>query len=169
MMNRLVMWVSLLACAMIQGMLPSWQSMGQAKPPLLLGAVIYYALSRENTLYLEAAILAGLLQDSLDLTPHGFSVLAFVTVGLLVHQYRDRVFGEHWFTHIMLGVACSVLVTFILYILLVGGSLRKDIPFSFVLTKALGMSLLGIVIIPLVYKSVETLDHAMGNVRRGEI
>lgn len=167
-MNRLVLWVVLLSCATVQAMVPAWQSFGQAKPPLLLGAVIYYALSRTGFQVLEASILAGLLQDSLGPIPHGFSVLAFVAVGLLVNHYRDRVFGEHWFTHMMLGIACSVLVTIILYLLLVGAGLRTGVSFSFVMTKALGMSLLAMVLVPAVYKSIEKLDRSLGNLSRGE-
>jgi len=168
-MNRLVLWVSLLSCATLQAVLPAWQSLGQAKAPLLLGAVLYYALSRSGFQVLEASLLAGLLQDSLGPIPHGFSVIAFVCVALLLNHYRDRVFAEHWFTHVMLGVGSSVIVTLLLYVLLVGAGQRTGVSFSFVMTKALGMSLLGIVAIPLVYKSIETLDRALGNVQRGDL
>lgn len=167
-MKRLVLWTSIICCAMIQAVIPAWHHIGQAKAPLLLGAVLYYALSRPGFEVLEAAFLAGILQDSLGPIPHGFSVLAFVIVGLLVHQYRDRVFGEHWFTHIMMGVGASVMVTLLLYLLLVGSGERSGVRFAFALTKSLGMSLLGIVVFPLVYKSIETLDRALGNLKTGE-
>ncbi len=166
-MNSLVLWASIFCCAMIQAVIPAWHHLGQAKVPLLLGAVLYYALSRHGFEVLEAAFLAGILQDSLGPIPIGYSVLAFVGVGLLVHQYRDRVFGEHWFTHIMMGIGASVLVTLVLYLLLVGSGLRSGVGFAFVLTKSLGMSLLGIVAFPLVYKSIETLDRSLGNLKRG--
>lgn len=168
-MKRIVLWASLFACAVLQAVLPAWLGLGQAKPPLLLGAVLYYALSRDHTDVLEAAVLAGLLQDSLGPIPIGFSVLAFVSVGLLVNQYRDRVFGEHWFTHVIMGVGASVMVTMILYLLLVGSGMRTGVSFSFVMSKSLGMSLLGIVIFPLVYVCIEKLDIALGNVPRREI
>mgnify|MGYP000106075071 CR=1 FL=1 len=168
-MNRLVLWVSMFTCAMIQAVVPAWHSLGQAKAPLLLGVVLYYALSRVTFQVLEASILAGLLQDSLGPIPVGFSVLAFVFVGLLVNQFRDRVFGEHWFTHVIMGIGASVIVTMILYILLVGAGLRTGVSFSFVMSKSLGMSLLGIVTFPVVYFSIEKLDRALGNVNRGEI
>jgi len=164
--NRLVLWVSMFFCAMIQAILPAWSELGQAKPPLLLGAVLYYALSRDDLQVVESAVLAGLLQDSLGPIPHGFSVLAFVIVALLVNRYRERVFGDHWFTHVMIGIGSSALVCFILYLLLVGGGLRTGVGFAFVLSKALGMSLLGMVIIPLVYKIIESLDFHLGNVSR---
>ncbi len=168
-MNRLVMIVSLVLCAMAQAVLPAWTALGQAKPPLLLGGVLYYALTRNNSQVIEAAVIAGLLHDSLGLIPLGFSVIAFLPVALLTNNYRDRVFGDHWFTHIMLGVASAALVTFILYLLLVSSGLRGGIRMPFVLSKAVGMSLMGIVIIPLVFKCIERLDYLLGNVELKEV
>ena len=168
-MNRVVLLVSLVLCALVQAMLPTWTAMGQAKPPVLLGGVLYYALTRNNSLVVEAAVIAGLLQDSLGPIPMGFSVVAFLPVALLTNHYRARVFGDHWFTHVMLGIASAALVTFILYLLLVSGGLRPGVRAPFVLSKALGMSLLGMVCIPLVFKVIERLDYTLGNVELKEI
>lgn len=168
-MSRLVLWVSIIGCAMLQAILPAWMALGQAKPPLLLGAVLYYALSRDNLQVLEASILAGILQDSLGPIKLGFSVVAFVTVALLVNHYRERVFADHWFTHVMIGIGSSVLVCFILYVLLVAGDLRAGVQFPFVLSKALGMSLLGVVTFPLVYTFIDHLDLWMGVTKRREL
>lgn len=165
-MNRAVMIVALCACAMFQAILPSWAAMGQAKPPLLLGAVMYYALSRSNTQGVEAAVLGGLLQDSLGPIPHGYSVLAFASIALLVCHYRERVFSEHWFTHVLMGIGASAWVTLALFLLLKGGGLRTGVGFSFVLSKALGMGMLGLVVFPLVYAVIDKLDRALGNVSR---
>ena len=162
-MNRAVLWVSLFFCALLQAVLPAWQAVGQAKPPLLLAAVLYYALSRDHHQVLESALLAGILQDGLGPIPMGVSATAFVTIGLLVNHYRERLFGDFWFTHILLGVGSSVMLSFIHYFFLVGLGLRTGIPFPFVLNKALGMSLLGIVIFPLVYRLIHHLDLALGN------
>jgi rod shape-determining protein MreD len=162
-MNRLVMIASLLLCAMVQAISPDWAALGQAKPPLLLGVVMYYALSRENTQVIECALIAGLLQDSLGPIPHGFSVIAFLSIALLINHYRERVFSDHWFTHAVMGIAASVWVCFVLYILLVGSGLRTGVPFSFAMSKALGMSLLGIVAMPILYRLIEKLDRNLGN------
>lgn len=166
-MNRLVMFSALFLCAMIQAIAPSWAGMGQAKPPLLLGVVLFYALTRSDSLVLECAVLAGLLQDSLGPIPHGFSVLAMVSVALLVNTYRDRIFAEHWFTHIMLGVASSALISLMLYILLVSTGLRNGVQISFALSKALGMSLLGMVMVPTVYWVLDHLEIQLGLHSRG--
>ena len=168
-MNRLVMFVALILCALVQAVLPAWTAMGQAKPPVLLGGVLYYALTRNDRQVIEAAVLAGILQDSLGPIPMGFSVIAFLPVALLTHHFRDRVFGDHWFTHMALGVASACLVTFILYLLLVSGGYRTGIRIPFVLSKAVGMSLLGLIFIPLVFKTIERLDHQLGNVELREV
>lgn len=161
-MNRLLMLTALFVCALMQAVAPAWSGMGQAKPPLLLGVVLYYALSREDSLVVESAVLAGLLQDSLGPIPHGFSVVAMLTVSLLVNQYRDRLFAEHWFTHITLGVASSALVSLLLYVTLVSTGLRNGVHVSFVMSKALGMSLLGLVFIPVMYQILQALEIQLG-------
>lgn len=169
MMNRLLMITAVFSCALIQAVSPAWSEMGQAKPPLLLGVVLYYALTREGSLVLETAILAGFLQDSLGPIPHGFSVLAMVAVALLVNQYRERVFAEHWFTHVTLGIASSALVSLLLYVTLVSTGLRNGVHFSFVMSKALGMSLLGMILIPVIYQCLEKLEIQLGLQPRGDL
>lgn len=161
-MNRLVMVVSLCLCAMVQAILPPWLAMGQAKAPLLLAGVVYYALTRTSLQMAEAAVLAGILQDSLGPIPLGYSVLAFLGVALLVNQFRERIFADHFFTHVMIGVAASAMVSMVLYVLLVSGGYRTGVPFSFVLSKALGMSLLGIVAFPLVFHLIREMDDRLG-------
>jgi rod shape-determining protein MreD len=164
-MNRLVMGVALCACAILQAVLPSWMGMGQAKTPFLLGGVLYYALTRGNTQPVEAALLAGLLQDSLGPIPLGASVTAFLAVALLVNRFRERIFAEHWLTHVIVGAGASTLVTILLYLFLVGSGLRAGVPFSFVLSQSLGMALLGVAVFPLTFDSLHRLDRHLGNRR----
>jgi len=161
-MKRLLMITALFCCALIQAMSPAWAGMGQAKPPLLLGVVLFYALSRDGSIVLECAVVAGLLQDSLGPIPHGFSVGAFLTAALLINQYRDRLFAEHWFTHATLGVAASAWVSLFLYVTLVSTGLRSGVQFSFVMSKALGMSLMGMIFIPIIYYAIQHLEVQLG-------
>lgn len=166
-MNRLVMVVSLCVCAMVQAVLPPWMAMGQAKAPLLLAGVVYYALTRGAVQTTEAAVFAGLLQDSLGPIPLGYSVLAFAGVGLVVNQFRERMFADQVLTHVMIGVASSALVSLVLYVLLVSGGERSGVPFSFVLSKALGMALLGVAVFPGVFGAIRGLDVRLGVLPRG--
>jgi rod shape-determining protein MreD len=147
---------------MVQAILPSWSAMGQAKPPLLLAAVLFYALGRSHGEALETAVVAGLLQDSLGPIPHGTSVLAFTSVALVINHYRERVFADHWFTHAMMGIGASAWVTLSLYILLTASGLRTGVGLPFVLSKALGMSLLGLVVMPLIYSLISRIHQALG-------
>jgi len=163
--NRLLMVVSLCVCAMAQAVIPAWNSLGMAKAPLLLAGVLYYALSRDNFQVVESAVLAGILQDSLGPIPLGFSVIAFLSVALLVNTFRDRVFAESAFAQIMLGAAASTLVSLLLFLLLVGGGYRSQVGMGFVLGKSLGMALIGIIAFPLMCRILHGLDLRLGNVR----
>ena len=117
-MNVIVLVVAVIACALCQALLPPWEFLGNAKPPVLLGAVMYYALARPRGLAVTAAILAGLLQDALDQIPLGFSVWTFVVLAILVTHYQNKIFGNHWVTHMMLGALASVGMVLTLYVLL---------------------------------------------------
>ena len=161
-MNRLVMIVSLCLCAILQAILPPWLAMGQAKAPLLLAGVVYYALTRGTRQMAEAALLGGILQDSLGPIPLGFSVLAFLGVAVLVNQFQERIFAESVLTHVIAGMAAPVLVSMCLYVLLVSGGYRAGVPFSFVMSKALGMSILGMGAFPMVFLLIRGLDDRLG-------
>jgi rod shape-determining protein MreD len=161
-MNLLVLVVAVVLCALAQALLPSWEFLGGAKPPVLLGAVIYYALVRPRGLAVTAALLAGLLQDSLDQIPLGFSAWTFCVLAILVTHYQRKIFGNHWVTHMMLGAAASAGMVFTLYaLLLTRGTLER--PLSSAVAMALGVMVLGLFVIPLVFKLVERLDHIVGN------
>lgn len=161
-MNLIVLVVSVIACALCQALLPPWEFLGNAKPPILLGAVMYYALARPRGLAVTAAILAGLLQDALDQIPLGFSVWTFVVLAILVTHYQNKIFGNHWVTHMMLGALASVGMVLTLYVLLLArGTLERSFGSAFAM--ALGVMVLGLFFIPMVFLLMERLDHRMGN------
>lgn len=167
-MNRLVMIFSIMIFALIQAVLPAWYALGQAKAPVLLGGVLYYALTREDSQVVEAAIFAGMLQDSLGPIPLGYSALAFTVVALFANHYRERVFAESIATHMLIGMAGAIVVTLLLFVLLVSDGHRVVI-LPFVMSKAWGVSLLALVTIPLCFKVVEWMDIKLGNVEMKEI
>lgn len=156
------MIVSLCLCAIVQAILPPWLVMGQAKAPLLLAGVVYYALTRGIRQMTEAAMLGGLLQDSLGPIPLGFSMIAFAAVALLLHQFQDRIFPESLLTQLLAGIVSPVGVSLILYVLLVSGGHRAGVPFTFVLSKALGMALLGLVTFPAVIHLIRAMETGLG-------
>ena len=167
-MTRMVMVFALMLCALFQAILPEWTSMGQAKAPILLGGVLYYALTRDGFLVVEAAFMAGIFQDSLGPIPFGFSVIAFCFVALLSNHFRDRVFSESWVTHVLIGMTAALIVTLILYILLVSSG-ERVLPLGFVSSKAWGTAFLGVPAIPLTFKAIEWLDVKLGNVELKEL
>lgn len=166
-MNQLVLFVSLTLCAIVQAVLPHWHTMAQAKAPVLLGGVMYYALTRRGGIALEAALVAGFLQDVLDFIPLGYSVFAFALVAQGVNRYRTRVFGGSWVTHMLLGAMASVLTTLILYVLLVATG-HIEISLGAALRKAAGVAFLGLFVISLVFWAIERLDYRLGNIRHRE-
>lgn len=165
-MNRLIMGVALSFLAMLQAILPAWRAMGSANPPLLLGGVLYYALTRSNSQFFEAALLAGLLHDCLSPIPLGFSVVGFLLAAAVIHHFRDRVFAESLFTHMLLGAAGAFLMTFCLFLLLVGSGVRRGVPFRFAFDQALGMAILGLLVFPLVCSSLQRLERVLGTLPR---
>lgn len=168
MMNHLVLFFSLAICAIVQAVLPHWYSMAQAKAPVLLGGVMYYALTRRPGIAFEAAFVAGFLQDALDLIPLGYSVFAFALVVQLVNPHRTRVFGGSWVTHVILGVGASILTTLLLYVLLVATGVDIAIPLSMAFRKSVGVAFMGLAVISLVFWAIQRLDYYLGNIHHRE-
>lgn len=161
-MNRTVMWVSLIFCAVLQAVTPAWERMGIAKLPLILAAVLFYALTRKPTQVVEAAMLGGILQDSLGQVPLGFSSTVFCLVGLTVNRFRERLFSDHWVTHILVGVAAVNAVIVLQYLQLVAAGIR-ELPASLVFLKMLGSVVLASLCAPIVYRAIARMDRMMGN------
>ncbi|MDP2989436.1 MAG: hypothetical protein Q8O57_02595, partial [Kiritimatiellota bacterium] len=93
MMNLVIMAVALLIGAVVQQVLPGLTLLGQAKAPLVLSVVLYYALHRSLALLVTAAIAGGVLCDSLEALPMGYSTTVFCVLGIVAWFYRDVVFS----------------------------------------------------------------------------
>lgn len=162
-MNLVVMLFALICGAVLQAVTPAWPLFGQAKAPILLAFVLYYALARTRGQLLQAAILAGILQDGLGMIPFGYSSFAFCMAGLAVSRFKDVVFVYQYVTHVLFGALSAFGVTLMMYILLastnqlslVGGSMALKLAGSFVL---------GGVLTPIVFKVGATLDGLVGNI-----
>lgn len=161
-MNALTMLFALVCAALVQALLPAWDWFGQAKAPVLLMLVVYYALTRGRGWMLTAAVGAGLLQDALGIIPLGYSACLFAAIGLFVQRYRDEIFGFGVVTHIVIGGLAAGVVTFLLALLLVKDGLVVWEP-AWVLSKILGAAGLGALSGPLVFRAIEHLDVRLGN------
>jgi hypothetical protein len=161
-MKLLAMLFSLVAAAVVQALLPAWGWFGHAKAPVLLGLVVYYALTRSRGWMLAAAVGAGMLQDGLGMIPLGYSACLFCLLGLVVQRYRDELYGFGVVTHVVIGCLGAGAVALGLAVLLAKDGLVVWAP-AWVLSKIAGAAGLGALSAPLVFRLVERLDLTLGN------
>lgn len=166
-MKVLLMYFSLVGAAVLQAVFPTWRWLGHAHVPVLLGVVLYYALEHSRGMMLQAAVLAGLLQDALGMIPLGYSSFCFIVVAVIASKFKDIVFVHELVTHMLFGALCSAGVTLALYGLLS----REDLValgFGWALWKTAGSLLLGAILVPLTFELLEAADRMLGNVEEGE-
>ena len=162
-MTTLLMWFVVVFGAVLQAALPAPTWLGQAQGPVLLGIVLYYGLAHTRPMMLQAAVLAGLLQDALSLSPLGYSSFVFCVVGLIVERFRDAVFVHELFTRMLFGALGAGAVTLGLYGLLAQEDLVAARA-SWVVLKTVGSLVLGAIIVPLECELLAALDRMLGNV-----
>lgn len=162
-MNWLVMIFSLICAAVAQALLPSWTVLGVARPPILLGVVMYYALTRSPEMAFLTAVLAGLTQDALSLIPLGYSACVFCLVAMSLRQFKEMVFVFRAVTHLVVGAVASAGVAMGLGLLLVFNG-QIDINLSWLATRVLGALAAGAVVVPLVFRTIEWMDLHLGNI-----
>ncbi len=160
-MTVLVMAFVLSVGALAQLLCPPLALLGQAKPPLLLAAVLYYALNRETGPLLLCALLAGLAHDLLGGVPPGWSVALYGLAGLAVGRFRTLVLTESAATAAFFGALGGAVLTAVTWLLLG--------PVGRVAVKALCAGLLGGLVAPLVFVVTRRLDQWVGNVRVREV
>jgi rod shape-determining protein MreD len=156
-MGYLIMAFSLFVAGMIQA--APWLSI--AKPPALLGVVLYYALTRERRRMLVAAVAGGFIQDALGMSPIGYSSVCFGLIGLIVNHFRNLLFTLRMVTHIVVGAVAAGAGTLCLGILLSSaGHIAGDS--TLFLSRILAATALGAVTVPLVFRFVDFLDTRLG-------
>lgn len=165
MMNLVIMSVALLIAAVAQQVLPGLTLLGQAKAPIVLSVVLYYALHRSLALVVTAAIAGGVLCDSLEAMPMGSSTTVFCILGIGAWFYRDVVFSARGVTHMVFGLLAGLGLTFGLYaILLISEESLREVSWLWVALKAIGTALLGMILAPIVFAVLERLDRLTGNI-----
>jgi rod shape-determining protein MreD len=152
--------------AALQALLPAWSGMGYAKTPILLGIVLYYALTRRRATALSIALLTGFFKDALSLSPLGCSALPFVLIAYVLNHYREEVFILHPITHVIFGAAAAMAADLLAALLLAASVPGANLGVSSVMARSLGSALLGAAATPLVYRLLWSLDLALGNVDR---
>ncbi len=165
-MSALMLLFALLAGAVIEAVLPTWAFMAQASAPIILGMVLYYALYYPRSYGLTAAVLGGLLQDSLGLVPLGYAAVCFSVVAVLVAGFRELMFMHEWLSRMWIGALAAAGYTFFLYLLLKGSGL-VGVGGAWIVLRLIGSALLGAGCVPLVMSLMETMDRKLGNVGWG--
>lgn len=117
-MIGVILAVLLVAAGLSQDIIPGPLVLGQVKAPVLLALVLYYALGHSRVTLLWAAILGGILQDSLSLVPIGYSALSFCLVGLWLHRFRKTLFTQSLVTAMGVGGLGYVLALGLVQLLL---------------------------------------------------
>ncbi len=153
----------LLAAGFLQGLLPGAAPLGMAKAPLLLSAVIYYALSHGRFTMLFTALAGGLIHDSLGFLPLGATAFCFCAAGLGVQAVRDFLFRDSLLTGIALtafGAAALTLATW-LFLQLGDSGLAPPTGNSgwMIWAKSAGSALLALVAAPPVFVLARGLDR----------
>jgi rod shape-determining protein MreD len=156
----------LLAAAFAQALVPAVGWLGMAKAPLLLSAVMYYALAHGRLTLLWAAFLGGLMQDSLGFVPLGCSAACFCLAGLAVHAVRDLLFKDSVLTVMGVTAACAAGITLVTWLFLALGEFAAMPDFGApgwaVWLKAGGAALLALAAAPPVFGLARGLDRLLG-------
>lgn len=165
-MNLILMILALIAAVLIEAAWPGWALLGQARPPLVLGLVLYYAWNRSRGLMLIAAGLGGVLSDSMNVIPLGYSALCLTALALVISAYREMVFIRRWVLHLLSGGIAGAAMILMLYGLLwLNDCGARAIPLGLVFRKALGAAIYGAVLVPLLFQVMEQADRMVGNLR----
>lgn len=160
-MSFLVILFSLVAGVVVQASIPAWGGFASVKAPVLLGLVIYVALTRSRRTMLATALAAGVLQDALGLIPMGYSSACLVITGLVVSRYRDEVFEFRGVTHVFFGGVTSGAYTLGMSLLLQHEGIGY-LGLGWLLYRGAAAMLAGAIVVPVTCRVVEELDRRLG-------
>jgi rod shape-determining protein MreD len=161
-MTMAIMALLLLLAVLAQSLVPAVALLGSVKMPFLLGVPIYYALVHRRGMMVVAALLAGILQDSLSLLPVGYSALCFVMFGLAIYHSREVLFRDSFLTVAVLGSGLAAVGILLVYMMLRLGTETVAAPWWWLGVKMGGNALLGIMAVPLVWLVAGSLERHVG-------
>lgn len=166
-MTILIFLFVTLVCAALQAAVPTIALAGHAPLPFLSGVVIYYALTHRTSRLIPAAILIGILDDSLGMIPLGVSSFCYAAMGLIIARFRGVMTIHAVTTHAFLGAVANFATTLITWLLLVReGGLHWT--WGWMLGKFVGSIITGALLVPVIFSILWTLDHLSGRARYEE-
>lgn len=161
-MQTVTMIFLLVVGGLLQSLIPALACLGLSKPPILLSVVLYFTLAHSRGMALAAAIVAGIIQDSLSLLPVGYSSLGYVVFVAVLAMMRETLFKDSLFTVGVLGALLAALSTLSLYLMLRVNELVVSMPAWWVFLKMGGTALLGLLAAPLVWWLAASLEQHVG-------
>lgn len=165
MMNRILMFGGITLGALVQLFLPAWPMFGGVKPPVLAAFALYYALHRSPRGMWIAVFWAALLHDGLDLGGFGPALVGFPIIGVLAHRVRLEIFVDGLVTQMIFG-ALGAMLAMLVAIMIYTATGQRPFHFGLALVRIMGSGLLGLVTLPLVALTMNTLESALPK-RRG--
>lgn len=139
--------------AVLQSLLPLAGVLPEMRLPLLMAAVLFFAVHVDRRRVLWLAALAGLLHSGLDFAPPGASITAFLVAAVLVNLYRDAVDFRSWVAQAVLGlIGCAVWTLVFGVICRLGGT--RPLPFSEWALRMGWSFLSGLLVVPLLFNYV---------------
>lgn len=162
-MNYAVMLTTIFFGALIQLMIPPVTSLGQAKAPVLVCVVIYYALNRRGAEAALAALFAGMAQDLTSAIPIGYSSAILLIAAWLVSSFRKVILDDPLVTPMVAGFVTAFLFCVAMNHLL-GRAGAVKLGAGFVWMKCLGWGLLALPTAPFVFVAARKMDSLVGNI-----
>lgn len=166
-MSALALAFALLMGAVLQAVLPAPAWTGFAPTPILASLVVYYALLRSRGTLIFAAVLAGIVEDSLGQMPLGYTSFFYALAGLGVEYFRETVVVRQWTTHVMFGAVVNLAVSLAIFLLLAKDGLVSP-PAPLVALRLAGAFVLGGVTAPIVFHAMQSLEETLGIVEAEE-
>ncbi len=167
MITAAILLAALVLGAAVQQVLPAPAWLGQAKAPVVLCIVLYYALHHGAAAALSAAALGGLLCDGLEALPLGISALLFLGLAISVRSYRGVIFSTRGATHLAIGLVAGFgLAASMAACLWALGQAPAAAGWGLLALKGLGTALLGMLLLPAICALLGLLDRWTGAAER---
>ena len=167
-MTAVVMIFLLLVAGVLQSLTPAVVWLASSKTPFLLGVTVYYAFTHSRGVTAAAAVLAGVLQDSLSLIPVGYSAFCLAGFAFALHHWRGVLFRDSPLTVAVAGAVLGALMTLALYVMLLLGTETVSVPWWWLLLKMAGSGLLGLLAAPVVWAVARWIERHAGIEPSGE-
>lgn len=153
--------IVLVAAAVGQMMVPQLAVLAHAQVPVLLAAVLYYALTRPTGLSMVIGLVAGLLVDGMSRVPLGYTSALFCAVGAATGLFRNLVFEDTLLTQLCFGAAGAFLATGAMMLVLADTAGLDGCSWWWLTIRLLGTTLLGAGAAPLVFRAARSMDRVI--------